>query len=122
MTMFQDPNELTARLDDFNGKVVALRKLADGSEVTREIEGQSVTRTPILVQAVVVSGNTATSHTTLIFPDALIKTVSDANGFVLGKLVKQEHPKNPEWTLWVLETISGATRDKAVSAIEKALA
>lgn len=115
--MFSDPNELTTRLDELDGAVVAMRKLADGGNVTREMpDGRSVTRQPLLAQVLVFDGGRAVAETTLVFPDSLKKTIEQADGFVVGTLVKAPHPKRSDWSLWQLETLEEPVRSQAIEA------
>lgn len=101
--MFSDPNSTTIRLDEIDGAIVAMRKLADGSTVKREMpDGRTVARKPILAQVLVFDGTKATSETTLVFPEALQRTIEQAPDFAVGTLRKIPHPKRADWSLWEL--------------------
>ena len=107
--MFSDPNTTTVRLDEDDGAIVAMRTIAEGSIVRREMpDGRVVSRKPILAQVLVFDGERATSETTLVFPEALQRTIEQAPEFAIGTLRKNPHPKRSDWSLWELEKVEDA--------------
>ncbi len=116
--MFTDPNELTVKLSDLDQAIVAIRKTAVANEVVREIDGQTLRQRPYLASVLVYKDGAATSETTLVFPASIKETLDQAPGYVIGRLSKDVHPKNPEWSLWQLHSISGSERSEAVAAFE----
>ncbi len=115
--MFSDPNTTTVRLDELDGAIVAMRKLADGSTVRREMaDGRVVARKPILAQVLVFDGEQAVSETTLVFPEALQRTIEQAPQFAIGTLRKNPHPKRSDWTLWELEKLEEDAKAQAEAA------
>ncbi len=115
--MFSDPNELSVRIDELDGAIVAMRKLADGGKITREMpDGRSVTRQPLLAQVLVFDGERAVAETTLVFPDSLKQAIEQAPGFVVGTLHKGEHPRRSDWSLWTIESLEEPVRSQAIEA------
>lgn len=117
--MFVRPNELTITLAELDGLPVAFRWLADGNVVRRTMsDGTTVEQTPILVDVLVYEKGAARKETTLIFPDSIKDTVNQAGrgSFVFGKVSKDVHPKNDEWTLWALHTLSDKEEVKVLAA------
>ena len=71
-------------------------------------DGRVVSRKPILAQVLVFDGERATSETTLVFPEALQRTIEQAPEFAIGTLRKNPHPKRSDWSLWELEKVEDA--------------
>ncbi len=118
--MFNDPNALTVRLDDLEGAIVAIKKLAAGASVTRTMpDGRVVTRNPLLAEVLVFDGENASRETTLVFPESLQRTIEQTPDYVVGILSLDPHPKTDGHTLWQIHPVTDeAKRTAAVSAFE----
>jgi hypothetical protein len=115
---FSRPQSPSITLADVDGLVVGIKKLADGSAVTRKMpDGKNVTRTPILCSVLVLEDGGARPETTLVFPASLQRPIEQAAGsYVIGRISKGSHPTNDAWTLWDLEDLDDAEYDEAAQA------
>lgn len=105
----------SVRITDLIGHLVGLIYLGNDQEVTTDFGTRSVPRA-----RVVDLDEGVNRGTTLIYQAGIGNEIkAQAGSWVVGTLTEGPHPKNPEWTLYTLDT-DGVDMEKVLEAFETA--
>ena len=123
MAQFIRPTQLAqSKLNDFEGKIVALRYLGE-TEIDTVIDGVAGRSKAVRADLAQTDGKTATHEgEVLVFPRVLMDTIRQANGaFVVGKLTRQKTKSFDDRSYVVLEDLDEAEYAAATSKLQSVL-